>query len=83
MDFIQSMLSSNVVPISGVAWKKARETTSWVPDREPDDKTEERVFRFTRAMAGDRRLRFEGAMASDRMAKSLFTADRWDWTPED
>lgn len=42
-----------------------------------------RVFRFTRAVASDQRLRYEGAMAADRMARELFTADAWDWTPED
>lgn len=42
-----------------------------------------RVFRFTRAVATDQRLRFEGAMAADKMARDLFTADGWDWTPED
>lgn len=42
-----------------------------------------RVFRFTRAIAGDQRLRYEGAMSADRLARELFTADAWDWTPED
>lgn len=42
-----------------------------------------RVFRFTRSVASDQRLRYEGAMAADRMARELFTADAWDWTPED
>lgn len=41
------------------------------------------IFRFTRAVATDQRLRYEGAMAADRMARELFTADGWDWTPED
>ena len=34
-------------------------------------------------MATDQRLRYEGALAADRMAKALFTADEWDWTAED
>lgn len=42
-----------------------------------------KVFRFTRSVASDQRLRYEGAMAADRMARELFTADGWDWTPED
>ncbi|KAF3766072.1 hypothetical protein M406DRAFT_290418 [Cryphonectria parasitica EP155] len=42
-----------------------------------------RVFYFTRSVASDQRLRFEGAMAADRLARELFTADAWDWTPED
>lgn len=42
-----------------------------------------RVFRFTRAVASDQRLRYEGAMAADRMARELFTSDAWDWTADD
>lgn len=42
-----------------------------------------RVFRFTRAVASDQRLRYEGAIAADKMARGLFTAEEWDWTPED
>lgn len=42
-----------------------------------------RVFLFTRSVASDQRLRHEGAMAADRMARELFTADDWDWTPEE
>lgn len=42
-----------------------------------------RVFSFTRSVASDQRLRHEGAMAADRMSKELFTADDWDWTPEE
>lgn len=42
-----------------------------------------RVFLFTRLVASDQRLRHEGAMAADRMARELFTADDWDWTPEE
>ncbi|KJR85366.1 uncharacterized protein SPSK_08798 [Sporothrix schenckii 1099-18] len=40
------------------------------------------VFRFTRSLAGDQRLRYEGSIAADRMARQLFTARRWNWTPE-
>lgn len=40
-------------------------------------------FTFTRSMAGDQRLRFEGSMGADRLVRGLFTADEWDWTPED
>lgn len=42
-----------------------------------------RVFRFTRAVSSDQRLRYEGALAADRLARELFTAAGWDWTPED
>jgi hypothetical protein len=44
---------------------------------------ERKVFRFTRGLATDQRLRMEGAMAVDRSARALFTADEWDWSTED
>jgi hypothetical protein len=84
MAYVQTMLSSNVVALQRVAWKKSRDVTSWVPNETVEEKKgEESVFRFTRSLAGDQRLRYEGAMAADRMAKALFAAERWDWTPED
>lgn len=85
VEYIQTMLSSNVVAISRVAWKKTRSTVTWIPtekDQIARDESE-RPFRFTRSVAGDQRLRFEGAMAADRLARDLFTAQSWDWTPED
>ncbi|KAK4453699.1 hypothetical protein QBC34DRAFT_191383 [Podospora aff. communis PSN243] len=81
MMYVGTMLSSNVVAIQRAAWKKQRDVTSWVSERE--GQVEEKVFRFTRSLLGDQRLRYEGAMAADRMARSLFTAGRWDWSPED
>ncbi|KAG5961856.1 hypothetical protein E4U58_004089 [Claviceps cyperi] len=48
-----------------------------------DDDDEKRVFKFTRALASDQRLRYEGNMYADGMARRLFTAAAWDWTPED
>lgn len=83
LEYIQSMLSSNVVSIARPAWIKDRATASWYPADDADDKRAPTVFRFTRAMVTDHRLRYEGAMAADRMAKALFTSDQWDWTPED
>lgn len=77
------MLSSNVISIPRSAWKKNRAATSWMPSAEDAESKEDgNVFRYTRSVAGDQRLRFEGAMASDRMARELFTAKSWDWTPE-
>ena len=85
--YVQTMLSSNVVAPQRTAWKKARDTTTWLPSEAADDGGkkggEEKVFLFTRSLAGDQRLRYEGVMAADRMARALFTADRWEWTPED
>ncbi|KAK3387603.1 hypothetical protein B0H63DRAFT_470490 [Podospora didyma] len=82
LDYIQSMLSSNIISISRPTWKKDRDSVSWFPSEEVDDHSEPTVFRFTRSTAMDQRFRFEGAMATDRLARTLFTADQWDWTPE-
>ncbi|KAL2020769.1 hypothetical protein VTK56DRAFT_7967 [Thermocarpiscus australiensis] len=84
LEYIQAMLSSNIISISKSAWAKDRDTASWYKG-EADDRAEREpeVFCFTRSMATDQRLRYEGAMAADRMARKLFTADQWDWTPED
>ncbi|CAK7209556.1 hypothetical protein SCUCBS95973_000480 [Sporothrix curviconia] len=49
---------------------------------ETDDPHAPQVFRFTRSLAGDPRLRMESSMAADRMAQQLFSARRWNWTPE-
>jgi len=55
----------------------------WVSGAEDGDhEGDSLTFRFTRSLATDQRLRYEGAMAADRMAKQLFTAAAWDWTPE-
>ncbi len=85
LDYIQSMLSSNVVSIARSAWKNDREATSWLLSSEGSDDGHGRAgkpFRFTRSVASDSRLRYEGAMAADRLARELFTASSWDWTPE-
>jgi hypothetical protein len=78
------MLSSNSISIARSAWKNNRAETSWIPVEDGDYRdAKEKVFRFTRSLSGDQRLRYEGAMAADRMARQLFTASSWDWTPED
>ncbi|GKT57196.1 hydroxyproline-rich glycoprotein [Colletotrichum tofieldiae] len=84
VEYIRSMLSSTVLSISQVDWKNNRVSASWVPD---DDEVasldnEEKKFEFTRGLASDQRLRYEGNMYADKMARKLFTADKWDWTPE-
>ncbi|KAK4239055.1 hypothetical protein C8A03DRAFT_32911 [Achaetomium macrosporum] len=83
IEYIQAMLSSSIVSISRRAWSRDRRATAWYQQEEADDRAEPRVFRFTRSMATEQRLRYEGAMGLDNAAKALFTADRWDWTPED
>lgn len=84
LDYVRAMLSANVVAISLPAWKKDREQTSWMPAVQDGtaDGDRPRKFAFTRAMSNDQRLRYEGAIYADNMARALFTADSWDWTPE-
>ncbi|KAK4122898.1 hypothetical protein N657DRAFT_691341 [Parathielavia appendiculata] len=92
LEFVQAMLAAGVVAVSRQAWIKDREATSWVYEaeageceREQGNRNEEarKVFRFTRGMATDQRLRYEGTLAVDRMARALFTASEWDWTAEE
>jgi len=84
LEYIQTMLSSGAVGILSKPFRDNREAVTWVPGdvgRRGDD--DRRGFRFTRALAGDQRLRVEGSMAAEKLAKQLFTASEWDWTPED
>lgn len=88
LDYVKAMLAASVVSIPLADWKRRRGHVSWVTAVDAgarsraDDDDEKRVFAFTRALANDQRLRYEGAIYADRMAKSLFTANAWDWTPE-
>ncbi|KAK0706658.1 hypothetical protein B0T26DRAFT_743851 [Lasiosphaeria miniovina] len=77
LDYIQAMLSSNIVPIARHVWKNDRDSASWLRGSENDQEPP-----AVGTGGGDQRLRYEGALASDRAARALFTADRWDWTPE-
>lgn len=103
LEYVQVMLSSNVVGVNLQAWKKEPKAATWIAasggaadaDRGKAGRKKEfnvgegkgpgksKVFRFTRSLAQDQRLRYEGAMAADRMALELFMAEEWDWTPED
>jgi hypothetical protein len=107
LEYVQVMLSSNVVGVNLQAWKKEPKASTWItasgrpaaadrsklgPKKEftvgaagGDSRSPgiDKVFRFTRSLAQDQRLRYEGAMAADRMALDLFMAEGWDWTPED
>ncbi|KAF9870498.1 hypothetical protein CkaCkLH20_11988 [Colletotrichum karsti] len=83
LEYVRSMLSSTVLSISQVDWKNDRETATWVPaEIRTSLGREEKKFEFTRSLAGDQRLRYEGNMYADKMARKLFTAEKWDWTPE-
>ncbi|KAK2607359.1 hypothetical protein N8I77_006037 [Diaporthe amygdali] len=100
LEYVQVMLSSNVVGVNLQAWKKEPEAATWIaasgsdsdkgkPVRKkdfvvgPSGEGRSKVFRFTRSLAQDQRLKYDGAMAADRMALELFMAEDWDWTPED
>ncbi|KAF5024235.1 hypothetical protein F66182_3692 [Fusarium sp. NRRL 66182] len=85
LNYMRAMLSANVVAIQFGDWKKRPTETSWLAQKEQalndKDKTPKQ-FKFTRAIANDQRLRYEGALYADKMAKAMFMADEWDWTPE-
>ncbi|KAL7624077.1 hypothetical protein AAE478_005634 [Parahypoxylon ruwenzoriense] len=86
LDFIQSMLSAPIIPISRNAWKNDRQAVAWLPPAGAGGgktPTGDRPFRFTRSLAGDQRLRFENVMGADKFVRELFTASSWDWTAED
>ena len=86
LEYIKSMLSANVISIPLADWKKRRTDVSWVVTQTTGDGIDGNgglgTFQFTRALANDQRLKFEGAIYADKMAKRLFTAEAWDWTPE-
>ncbi|KAK2589802.1 hypothetical protein QQS21_012518 [Conoideocrella luteorostrata] len=95
LDYVKAMVSASVVSIPHADWTRRRADVSWVSSTQADttyrgnrgddvndNDDDKRVFAFTRALANDQRLRYEGAIYADRMAKSLFTADGWNWTPE-
>lgn len=82
VDYIRSMLSSSVLSISQVDWKNSRVEARWLSEDHNQRLDGDNKFEFTRGLASDQRLRYEGNMYADKMARRLFTADRWDWTPE-
>ncbi|KAL7944460.1 hypothetical protein V8C42DRAFT_89282 [Trichoderma barbatum] len=85
VDYIRAMLSASGTSIAHADWKKRRSEVSWTilrDSRQSEDDYDGSQFVFTRAVANDQRLRYEGAMYTDRVSKSLFTASSWDWTPE-
>ncbi|KAH6610268.1 hypothetical protein Trco_000288 [Trichoderma cornu-damae] len=85
IDYIRAMLSASGTSIAHADWKKRRSEVSWTmlrDSRRPENEHDSPKFVFTRAVANDQRLRYEGAMYTDRLSKGLFTASSWDWTPE-
>ncbi|KAL7798314.1 hypothetical protein V8C37DRAFT_367317 [Trichoderma ceciliae] len=85
VDYIRAMLSASGTSIAHADWKKRRSEVSWTilrDSRLSENEDDMPKFVFTRAVANDQRLRYEGAMYTDRVSKGLFTATSWDWTPE-
>jgi hypothetical protein len=85
LSYMRSMLSANVISIQYADWKKRPTDVSWLALKEhvyDDEDSPLKKFQFTRALANDQRLRYEGALYVDKMAKAMFMADEWDWTPE-
>ncbi|KAM7183079.1 hypothetical protein V8F33_013817 [Rhypophila sp. PSN 637] len=87
LDFLTPMVSHKSVSITRQDWVKRRDEVSWLLSSERTNSSSfqdaPRKFAFTRSMAGDQRLRFEGSMGADRLVRGLFTAEEWDWTPDD
>ena len=81
VDYLRTMLSSNVVAISHKGWQIQRSSESWIPKK--DQREGKQPFRFTRSVSGDQRLMMDNVLWSSRLAKDLFTDGSWDWTPED
>lgn len=91
LDYVQAMLNSEVVLIKRADWEKRREEVSWVSlvERRREDNEDgkekggKRVFRFTRTLAADPRMRYNSTLGTSKMAMELFLADEWDWTAEE
>lgn len=83
LDYIRAMLSAGCVSVSLADWRDHRDEVSWAAVKaaaDPDDGNA--AFLFTRAMASDNRIRYEGQLFVNRAARALFTAETWNWTPE-
>ncbi|KAH7635701.1 hypothetical protein B0T09DRAFT_27016 [Sordaria sp. MPI-SDFR-AT-0083] len=89
LEYVQAILGSETIAIKRGDWDKRREEVSWVSlmqAREEDDNDREKkkkVFKFTRSLAADPRMRYAGTLGTNKMAMELFLADEWDWTAEE
>lgn len=75
LDYIQAMLKGSI-GINRAGWGRDRNGSRW----EEGGKTPR--FEFTRDL-NDPRLQVDGNMVVDRFAKRLFTAESWDWSPDE
>jgi hypothetical protein len=84
LDFITTLLSANSVPLTRLPWRTDRQNTAWMP-RDGSDEVHGsgKPFQFTRAIAGDQRLRYEHVMGADKFVREVFTASSWNWSSED
>jgi len=84
LEYIEACLGQYCVGLVRQSWATDREAASWVTEAEAaGDGNNNKIFRFTREMSGDPRLRFPDAMGSAKLARTLFTSPGWDWTPDD
>jgi hypothetical protein len=83
LDFMRTMIASQIIAITPTEWRNNREAVSWrLSHQDSSRNSGGQKFEFTRALAGDQRFRLEGAMFTNKVARKLFTASSWDWTPE-
>ncbi|KAI9903233.1 hypothetical protein N3K66_002585 [Trichothecium roseum] len=83
LDYIRAMLSAGSVSVSLHDWRDHRDEVSWAAAKAAADPDEgDTSFLFTRAIANDNRIRYEGQLFVNRAARALFTAETWNWTPE-
>jgi len=82
LEYIEARLSSNAIAISRSGWATDREAASWAPKGEAKAENK-KTFAFTRSAYSDQRLRYGGMIGTESIARDLFTANEWDWTPQD
>lgn len=82
LEYIEARLSSNAIAISRSGWATDREAASWASKEEGKTK-KKKTFAFTRSAYSDQRLRYGGMIGTESIARDLFTANEWDWTPQD
>ncbi|KAK4188827.1 hypothetical protein QBC35DRAFT_183193 [Podospora australis] len=80
LEYVEARLQAQAIAISLQGWKKDPEVESWSSEQKSKHK---KKFSFTRGLSSDQRLRYGGAMAGDKFARELFTAEEWDWTGDD